>query len=279
MSDKPQLAVDATDVASGLQGVGVDPQAVLGAIRLKVRGTPELGMWRPAVFDLLDPCSPAVTSFVIDHLIRGGVTGDETSFRALLAVVVEFIHRERDSPETFNAWRRAVYEAAVAEQRDHVCHILVSIPPHRRLKDTKGLQRPRFDRDVSLGERKQLAAGPNRAVLENLLLDIDPHVVRKLCANPHVHLEDILSVVTRRPNLPEVITEVALSTRWIVDYRIRQGIVLNPYAPTGLALTLLPLLRGTDMRQVSYAQDLHPMLHRASMVLMALRATRRIKPV
>ena len=257
----------------------VDPHEQLLQLRRRVAALPELAMWRTAVVEALSDAPPASAAFMLDQLVRGTATGDDASSRAYLSAVTWFLEQEYQRDEVYYEWSREVYEVAAAEERRYVTYLLMNVPPHRKIDNPKMLRMPRFERDVTLGERKQLAAGQNRMTLTNLLLDIEPHVIRKLLINPYVQIDDVLVVATRRPTVPEVLTEIARSDRWVAVYRVQHALVQNPFANTGLALKLLPFLRGTDIRAVSFASDLHPGIAKAALELMALRKTRRIKPV
>jgi hypothetical protein len=46
--------------------------------------------------------------------------------------------------------------------------------------------------------------------------------------------------------------------RWIVRYRIRLTLALNPYTPEPIALQLLPHLTAADLRAVARSGDVSP---------------------
>jgi hypothetical protein len=129
---------------------------------------------------------------------------------------------------------------------------------------------PKWDRPLSLGERKALAVGSNRLALEKLLYDLDPSVVAKLCANPRVLEQDILLVATRRPNTPTILDELARS-HWLSRYAVRHALALNPFSRSSLVLRILPLLHEQDLHAFCYATQTHPIVQDAARDLAALR--------
>ena len=125
---------------------------------------------------------------------------------------------------------------------------------------------------LSLGERKFLARKHNRDVLERLLLDPEPAVVRNLLRNPKLTQQDVLRLVTRRPVRDEVLTEVYVS-KWGVRYAIRVGLVSNPYTPTELSLKLVDFLLYKDLQKIASDLNLHQLVRsRARQNLQTRRA-------
>lgn len=150
-------------------------------------------------------------------------------------------------------------DAVVSLLADAACRLLAEPPPFKQPPARHERFGPRWDRQITLGERKAMASGGNRAVLERLIYDRDPLVVRKLCLNPRLLEQDILLIATRRPNDPEVLHEIARS-EWLSRYRVRHALVLNPYNATGLSIRLLPLLHAHHVNSLRFAGDVHPQL-------------------
>ena len=254
-----------------------DPVDLLRAIRRRIGALSEHGMRAGVIGDMLFSHPPESCAFVLDQLVRGAVAGDERATAAMLAFTsVMLAPSDHDEDARRYEALRSTYETAAREGRDTVTYLFLDLPAHRVLENRKSLQGPRFDRDVSLGERKQMASSGNKLVIERLLLDLDPSVIRKLCVNPLVRQSDILRVCTRRPNIPEAIMEVARSPRWVVRGAIRYALLSNPYAPTGLGLKFLPLLRVQELRDVARSVDLHPAISQTAGRLLNLRGASRV---
>jgi hypothetical protein len=110
-------------------------------------------------------------------------------------------------------------------------------------------------RPLSLGERKSLARRRDRNVLARALRDPHPDVVDILLDNPALTELDVVRLCAQRPVQPEVLTLVFGHARWIVRYRVRLTLALNPHTPEEIALQLLPHLTATDLRAVARSGD------------------------
>lgn len=113
-------------------------------------------------------------------------------------------------------------------------------------------------RPLTLGERKSLARRPDRAMMERLLRDPHPDVIRMVLANPKVVEEDVLAVAARRPCRPDVLAEVARQPRWAHRPRIRMALVLNPDTPLEIAAPVAGLLMRHELRLVATSPTVAP---------------------
>lgn len=252
-------------------------RALIDAIRHRILTLPEMAMRSMTVGQLLMEAPPEAATRALDFMVRGTLHGDEGSTKALIAFLHLLLRAEagrlpEDAHTAYEAIR-ALYEAAAEAGRDHLTYLFLQLPPHQRLLDRRVLAQPRFDRDVSLGERKQMARGNNRVLIERLMIDLDPSVIQKLLANPRVAEQDVMRICTRRPNVPEALTEVALNGRWFVRERIRYALLSNPYSPTSLSLKCLPLMRRPDLARIAKAGDLHPAINQTARRLLELGAS------
>ena len=128
---------------------------------------------------------------------------------------------------------------AIVEPRD------VGRPEDDRIPDY-GKGRP-----LTLGERKSLARRPTREMMDRLLRDPHPDVIRMVLANPKVTEEDVLALAARRPCRPDVLTEIARQPRWAHRPRIRMALVLNPDTPLEIAAPVAGLLMRHELRLVA----------------------------
>ena len=113
-------------------------------------------------------------------------------------------------------------------------------------------------RALTLGERKSLARKPDREMMDRLLRDPHPDVIRMVLANPKVVEEDVLAVAARRPCRPDVLTEIARQPRWAHRPRIRMALVLNPDTPLELAAPIVGLLMRHELRLVATSPTVAP---------------------
>jgi hypothetical protein len=113
-------------------------------------------------------------------------------------------------------------------------------------------------RPLTLGERKSLARKPDRLMMDRLLRDPHPDVIRMALANPKVTEEDVLAVAARRPCRPDVLTEIARQPRWAHRPRIRMALVLNPDTPLEIAAPVAGLLMRHELRLVATSPTVAP---------------------
>jgi hypothetical protein len=147
--------------------------------------------------------------------------------------------REEAAAGALLALERALRLPVVVRQRP-------SLPP-------PGATRPPdygFGRPVTLGERKQLARRPSREMIERLLRDPHPDVIRRLLLGPKVVEDDIVRLAARRPGRPDVLAEIVRSPKWIHRTRVRLAVLLNPDTPLALAASLTSVLVRQELQLV-----------------------------
>lgn len=110
---------------------------------------------------------------------------------------------------------------------------------------------------VTLGEKKSLARTRVKDLLDRLLYDSNPMVIKNLLENPRLTESDVLKIVSRRPNSEGVLTAIYKNEKWMNSYNIKRSMVKNPYTPVGIALGLLLFLKNQDLRDVSTDRTLH----------------------
>lgn len=111
-------------------------------------------------------------------------------------------------------------------------------------------------RPLTLGERKSLARTHDRSLIQRVVRDPHPHVIRILLDNPSLTERDVVRVCALRPNDPEVLRAVYQHRRWVVRYRPRNAIVRNPDTPLDIALLLAPLLRRGELKEAAGSSEL-----------------------
>ena len=136
----------------------------------------------------------------------------------------------------------------------------VSVGPAREIPEPDEDRAPDYGRGrpLSLGERKSLARRPDRALMDRLLRDPHPDVIRQLLANPKLTEDDVLSLAARRPCRRDVLTQLARATKWAHRPRIRMALVLNPDTPLEIAAPLVGLLMRHELRLVATSTTVPP---------------------
>lgn len=127
-------------------------------------------------------------------------------------------------------------------------------------------------RPLTLGERKSLARTHDRSLIQRVVRDPHPDVIRILLDNPSLTEEDVVRVCAARPNDPNVLQTVYRHRRWVVRYRPRNAIVRNPDTPLDTALLLAPLLRQGELKEAATSSELAPALRLSCRSILELRA-------
>lgn len=200
------------------------------------------------------------TPEVVADLFTVAMTSAEARQRAHAEVLQTFSLALAD--EACDGLREAVRSVLDARQQRWLARALQRVP----IEEEAETQRvPDFGkgRTVTLGERKSLARRNDRELIARCLRDPHPHVIRILLGNPGLTETDVVRLCARRPASTEVLREVFRSPRWVIRYRVKVALALNPYAPLDVALQLAPHLQAQDLRRLVSAEDLHPELREA----------------
>ncbi len=239
----------------------------------RIERLPELDMRVAALDEALRERTGEEAAWWLDQLTRGALWGRSPEIDAMMACAIWLIRERLDDDYDLI---KSIFEAAHADERKGVLAILRDPPPHQALPKGRRLKEIdlKIDRDVTVGEKRQMARGNNRLMIEKLLLDPNPLVVEQLLNNPNLREQDVLLVSSRRPNTPEILLKVALHKRWYKRREVRHSLVMNPYNSTGVSLKLLPTLGIHKLRQVRNSTHLHPMIVETAKMLVELREER-----
>lgn len=201
----------------------------------------------------------------LEELVLRCLLGDREARLAQLTWV-DFVLHETDSDEL--ALNAIDLEAEAASLR-FAGMMLTDPPPHRSLAGPR--RNPEMRQSQPLGTRIWKASLADRSMLEKLLLDPTPKVVERLCRNRSIREAQVVNIVARRPNWPDVIDAVAKS-RWLFESdEVREAIIQNPYGRTGLAMGLLPQKSVRFLKVLGYSSDVHPKLREAAGLLVERR--------
>ena len=118
-------------------------------------------------------------------------------------------------------------------------------------------------REVTVGERRSMARSPNRKVLEKLLRDPHPLVLRQLLQNPRVTEDDVVRLAARRPQSGAIVAVLAESPRWLRRPRVRLALLLNPSTPAAVSMPLLAVCTRSELVEIVQGTDT-PLTLRAS---------------
>jgi len=247
------------------------PEAALAEkLRRVVPALVDVKMRAPLVASELDAAGPLVAALALDIVAALGEQADPAS-REVMAAILPLLGDP--SREPFVAALRKLAEE----------HALLSLsrllrrkqkgvsPREKRLAETRGLSIEPGGRPLSLGERRALARRPSRAILDKLLADPHPLVIRNLLANPRLSEDDVIRMAARRPALRDVIVEIARSPSWMARARVRMAVVLNPGTPTELSVPVLSQLLRPELVEVAESTLVPSVLRSAALDLLARR--------
>jgi hypothetical protein len=155
------------------------------------------------------------------------------------------------TPETATL-KRAIAGVADVRGQTGLARFLGGAEPHDPDADETSTPIPDFGagRQLTLGERKSLARKRDRNLLARVLRDPDPDVIQVLLGNPALIEDDIVRLAARRPIRPQVLVQVFQHPRWILRYRVRLALAMNPHTPEKIVLQLVPHLAPSDVREL-----------------------------
>jgi len=217
---------------------------------------------------LADSEHPQIVLKAVEAVLAGLATKTTVARLGMMALA-------RWMTEEQSMARKVLLPAAVAGQSTVVMTLLADDPP-ARLAEISALPIPSVnqDREVTLGERRAMARGQDRMILERLFIDPDHHVIRHLLINPRIREIDVLSIASRRPVSQAVLLEVFRQDRWIASKLVREALAQNPYCPVPVALALVMVLDEPGLRQVVAARAVHRLVRAAARAL--VRRQRRV---
>jgi hypothetical protein len=236
----------------------MDAQRRADAIARSTRGLADPPLRVSYLVDVLLTVDVAELARALDVLCGRAEQAEEPAREVLVALVdalnapgmegVVQLLREQAVGESLLALERLVRQPILAEGRRRA----PSEPKKERLPDY-GTGRP-----LTLGERKALARRPNRSMMEKLLLDPHPDVIRRLLRSPRLTEDDVVRLAARRPNRPEILVEIARSQTWIHRARVRLAVILNPDTPVEVAGPITGLLVRQELALVAEATHVSP---------------------
>jgi hypothetical protein len=223
----------------------LEPAARADALARKLAAFPEPAMREVVLTEALRDGAPEDLVPVLEEVVARGRAGGPPFDLALLA-----LGGVLSSPDALPYERRAMlYAAARDGGRYDLADLFLSAGAGPEPAATAPLNVA--GRTLTLGERKSLARGGRREMLDRLMRDPAAPVIRVLLGNPRLTERDVVAIAARRPQLPEIQHEIARSRRWISRYSVKLTLVLNPYTPTDLAVRLIGFLQLPELRQVA----------------------------
>ncbi|HPQ69604.1 MAG TPA: hypothetical protein PKW95_10790 [bacterium] len=188
------------------------------------------------------------------HLFQmGAIRGDA----ACQAVITSAVDAQRLREEFGKKRLHGLVAEAKKKNYAHVINLFRVIRP---VKDPAGDENAFQQYGLSgmtLGERKSAARSLDRDLLNRVGYDLDNSVIHQLLLNPRLTEQDVVIIAARRPNFPEVLSEIYNSPKWRTRPQVRLALIRNPYTPPHLAIALVPTLLKQDLREVMLDRSIH----------------------
>jgi len=162
------------------------------------------------------------------------------------ASMLESLVQEEDLQRAFGRERlSSIYQAADRAGHTLATEFLCPMPSPRLREPIKEGHRDLAK--LTLGEKRALARGCASPLIEKLIVEPEPLVIRNLLNHPHLNVHQVLQISSRTPNFPEILMEIFYNRRWSNRYEVRKSLLQNPYSPPRLVMALLPWLTEQDV--------------------------------
>jgi hypothetical protein len=125
----------------------------------------------------------------------------------------------------------------------------------------------------TLGRRKSIARIATGDLLDRVMLDPHPHVIRNALLNTRMDEDRVVRFCSRRPIAP-VLLEEASRSRFQTRTSVRRTLVFNPFTPVHVASRFLPALTRTELLQVAHDETLDALLREAARNLLEQKPPR-----
>lgn len=171
---------------------------------------------------------------------------------------------------------------AMAEAAAELCeHGVLSLVQPRRDDDggRRALDPPRGSLAAdgeTLGRRKALARTATGDLLDRVLRDTHPDVIRNALSNPRMSEELAVRLASRRPSTSQILDVIARS-RFRTSVAVRRALVRNPYSDAQLACQLLASLTRVELLDVAHDETLSDEVRMAARLLIEAKPPRHLR--
>ena len=196
--------------------------------------------------EVFEQQSPSVAGAALAHLLVAGWRERDAPAKLLLDTAMSALGREvwpADHLEQVLIW-------AIRQGNEPVSAMIRRKEPR---EDEEPLPVPTYlaTRPLTLGERKAIAAKPDRKLLAFALRDPHPEVIGKLLRNPKLTEADVLLIATKRPNIAAVLRRVAQHDKWRKRRAVAKALVYNPHTPPRQAISVIHLLSRKEVVELA----------------------------
>lgn len=231
-------------------------EAELEALERRLRGIVEVAMRREVVLAALSE-SDAQQSYALIAAVLSRSGRDVTALVTLRRTIQQVLVEGGATQPLDYRLRAHIYAVALGRGDELVMRLLRSPDVAASMADPPAAL-SRSVADIPLGMRRSLAKGLDKSLLDQLLLDPDPVVVRNLLENGRITEDEVVRLAGRRPMPGSTLAIIHRSRRFSSRPRVRQALAYNPYCPTDIAIEIVGTLALPALRRVARDETLHP---------------------
>jgi hypothetical protein len=184
-------------------------------------------------------------------VVIGESEASEPKAREVLVTIALWVAGSARDPE-LDGLRQAAFEQRLLSLQ----RLIRRVPTPSQPPESAEPRPPDYGtgRELTLGERRNLARRSDRHGFDALLRDPHPMVVSELLTNPKTTEDDVVRLAALRPARASSILAIA-KTRWLTRRRVRMTVLLNPGSPTRVALPLVGLCTRTELLELARGAD------------------------
>lgn len=195
--------------------------------------------------------SATSAAFAIEELLVHTRLKNADATAVYLALVELLVHDDR-MIAVRDEWRREAFKRGM----DEVCYLLMEPSLAVVAEDDEEPQLHPQLQELTLGEKKAFARKAREQDIDKFANEVDPRILEILFRHPALKSAWMVRILAKRPQRPEVFLTAAQFSRWLALGDVQKTIVFNPYAPPGLAIKLLPLLKFAEIVEAADSQQL-----------------------
>jgi hypothetical protein len=192
---------------------------------------------------------------VLDAIVGESEVAEPKAREALLTIALWVAGTAREAD------LERLRQTALARRLLSLQRVIRRVPAPSQAPQTSEAKIPDYGtgRELTLGERRNLARRSDRHGFDALLRDPHPMVVAELLANPKTTEDDVIRIAALRPARQTSIEAIA-RTRWLTRPRVRMTVLLNPGSPPGIALPLVGLCTRAELLELARGADVPAIL-------------------
>lgn len=167
-------------------------------------------------------------------------------------------------------WRRAVWQGAQDLVEPGVALLFSTAPSPSGQPLGKAPKGSLAAEGETLGRRKQLARTARGDLLDKLLHDPHPDVVRNALLNPTMSETLAVRLAARRP-VAAAVLEVLAQSRFVTRLPVKRALAMNPHCPPQIACVQLAALPRSDLLVVAHTELLASPVREAARILLEFK--------